>query len=513
MHQVTRIKSLIIAVFFIPLSFSTVVNAQDGAALKPNSLFSDNMVLQQGVDVPVWGTADEGEKVTVEFEGQKVSTITKDGHWMVKLAPLKVSRKPLSMTITGKNTLTIKNVLVGEVWVCSGQSNMEMLLSNAWPKPIVNWKEEAANANYPEIRQYHVARKAADTLVSDANSSWVVCDTATVKEYTAVGYFFARDLYKSLKVPIGLLFSAWGGTPAQNWTTRASLESNPELKHSVDNYYKAVKNFPTDLADFKKNQASIMAKWAADTLAASLAHQPLPKKPEAPRNPAGGAGGLYNAMINPLIPYAIKGVIWYQGEANSSTAKMYRTLFPLMINDWRKNWKQGEFPFLYVQIAPNRAMLPEIREAQLLTLDKVNNVAMAVTTDCGDSIAIHPTLKQPVGNRLQLAARALAYHEKIEYMGPIYKGFEIKDNTIEISFTHIGKGLMAKDGDLIGFTIAGEDKKFVTAKAVIKGDKVIVSGSEVAKPVAVRFGWEHVPITNLYNVEGLPASPFRTDVE
>jgi len=218
-------------------------------------------------------------------------------------------------------------------------------------------------------------------------------------------------------------------------------------------------------------------------------------------------------MINPLIPYAIKGVIWYQGESNSGKSKQYRTLFPTMINDWRKNWNQGEFPFLFVQIAPFQGMNPEIREAQLLTLNKVSNTGMAITTDCGDSSAIHPAYKQPVGNRLQLAARALAYNEKIEYSGPLYKSFEVKDNTIEISFTHVGKGLLAKDGDLTGFTIAGDDKKFVPAKAVIKGDKIIVSSSEVAKPVAARFGWTHIPVNNFYNRDGLPASPFRTDVD
>ena len=502
-----------IASSFLVLFLSLFTFSQGFALVKPNSLFSNNMVLQRGVSVPIWGTANDGEKVTVEFNGQKVTTVAKDGKWKVSLKALKANSKPQTMTITGENTIKIENILVGEVWVCSGQSNMEMSISSAWPKPITNVKEEIINANYPEIRQYHIAKKAADTLVSDANTTWVVCDTTTVKDFTAVGYFFGRDLYKSLKVPIGLLFTAWGGTPAENWTTRASLEANPELKYLAVSYERAVKNYPNALADFKKNQDSIMTKWKAETAAAKLANKTLPKKPEAPRNPAGGAGGLYNAMINPLIPYAIKGVIWYQGEANSSRAKVYRTLFPTLINDWRKNWNQGEFPFLFVQIAPHQGMSPEIREAQLLTLDKVPNTGMAVTTDCGDSIMIHPTHKQPVGNRLQLAARALAYNENIEYSGPLYKGFEVKDNTIEISFTHVGKGLLAKDGDLTGFTIAGDDKKFVPAKAVIKGDKIIVSSSDVANPKAARFGWNNIPINNFFNKDGLPASPFRTDVD
>jgi len=310
-----------------------------------------------------------------------------------------------------------------------------------------------------------------------------------------------------------MLFTAWGGTPAENWTTRASLEANPELKSLVESYDKALKNYPVALDSFNRNKAAIMAKWAADSLSATMAHKKLPVKPNAPRNPAGGAGGLYNAMINPLIPYAIKGAIWYQGESNGGRAKQYRTLFPTMINDWRRNWNQGEFPFLFVQIAPYGNMNPEIREAQLLTLGKVSNTAMAVTTDCGDSLHIHPAFKQPVGNRLQLAARALAYKEKIEYSGPLFDNYAIKDNTIEISFSHVGKGLVAKDGELKGFTIAGPDKKFVPATAVISGNKIIVSSPSINNPVAARYGWADYPVVNLFNVDGLPASPFRTDVE
>jgi len=498
---------------FLVLFASLFIWSYSFAIVKPNSLFSKNMVLQRGVPVPVWGTANDGEKVTVEFMGQKVSTVAKDGKWLVKLKALKVNSKPTAMTISGENTITIENILVGEVWVCSGQSNMEVSISSKAPLPITNVKEEIAAANYPEIRQYHIAKKGSDTLVNDANTNWVVCDTTTVKDFTAVGYFFGRDLYKSLKVPIGLLFTAWGGTPAENWTTRASMEANPELKTLVEAYEKAKKYYPQALDSFNRNKATIMAKWAADTLGASIAHKKIPLRPTAPRNPEGGAGGLYNAMINPLIPYAIKGVIWYQGESNASRAKQYLTLFPTMITDWRRNWNQDKFPFLFVQIAPHIAMTPEIREAQLLTLGKVSNTAMAVITDCGDSINIHPAFKQPVGNRLSLAARALAYGEKLEYSGPLYKGFEVKGNTIEISFTHVGKGLMAKDGALKGFTITADGKKFVPATGEIKGDKVIISSPEVATPTAARYGWSTFQRVNLFNEDGLPASPFRTDVQ
>jgi len=500
----TRLTVLLM-IIFLTKSFALV---------KPNSLFSNNMVLQRGVSVPIWGTANDGEKVTVEFNGQKVTTVAKDGKWKVNLKALKANSKPSVMTITGENTIKIENILVGEVWVCSGQSNMERQLGPRPPqKPIYNWEIEKAAANYPEIRQFFVAQKASDTMLSDVNSQWVICDTTSVINFSAVGYFFVRELYKKYHVPIGLLFSSVGGTPAENWTTRATLEANPELKSLAENYDKAVKNYALALDSFNKSKATLYSKWAADTMAASIAHKKIPQKPMPPRNPAGGAGGLYNAMINPLIPYAIKGVIWYQGESNGGRGKQYQTLFPTMITDWRKNWNEGDFPFMYVQIAPYRTADPMIREAQFLTLKKVPNVAMAVTTDCGDSADIHPTHKQTVGERLALAASALAYNERIEYSGPMFKGFEVKDNAIEISFTHIGKGLLAKDGNLTGFTIAGDDKKFAPAKAVIKGDKIIVSSSDVAKPTAARFGWNNNPINNFFNKDGLPASPFRTDVE
>jgi len=498
----------------LPFLLMVLLMTKGFALVKPNSLFSNNMVLQQGVTVPVWGTANDGEKVTVEFNGQKVSTVAKSGKWMLKLNALKASNKPSVMTISGENTIKIENILIGEVWVCSGQSNMERQLGPRPPqKPIYNWQAEKASANYPEIRQFIVARKASDTMVSDVNSQWVVCDTTSVINFSAVGFFFVRELYKKYQVPIGLLFSSVGGTPAENWTTRATLEANPELKSLAENYDKAVKNYALSLDSFNKAKATIYSKWAADTMAASIAHKKIPLKPMPPRNPAGGAGGLYNAMINPLIPYAIKGVIWYQGESNGGRGKQYRTLFPTMITDWRKNWNQGDFPFLFVQLAPYRGTDMMIREAQLMTLDKVPNTAMAVTTDCGDSIDIHPTHKQPVGERLALAARALAYNEKIEYSGPLYKGFEVKGNTIEISFTHVGKGLLAKDGDLKGFTISADGKVFVTAKAEIKGNKVVVSSPDISAPTAVRFAWLQSPVVNFYNDDGLPASPFRTDVD
>lgn len=482
------------------------------ASVKPNSLFSDNAVLQRGVEVPVWGEAAEGEKVTVAFAGQQVTTTAQHGKWMVKLKPLQAGG-PFSMIITGDNEVVIKNILVGEVWVCSGQSNMERQLG---PRPgqkyITDWQKERDAALYPEIRQYRVGRKPSPEPVNDAHSKWVVCSPATASDFSAVGYFFARDLYRQLKVPVGLLFSAVGGTPAEHWTSYETLAGDSALKRVVQAYEQSLKQYPSQLEKYKQNEATLLAQYTADTALARAQQKPLPRKPASPGDPrlSGNAGGLYNGMIRPLQPYAIKGVIWYQGEANRSNASFYRKLFPAMIASWRKEWGQGMFPFLFVQVAPYKDMTPDIREAQFLTSLSCPNTAMAVTIDCGDSADIHPSWKQPVGARLALAARALAYGEKVDYVGPVYQKMTIKGDAVILSFTH-ARELVAKDGELSGFVIAGPDKVFVPARALIKGRTIVVTGEGVAKPVAVRYGWSNVPHVNLYNEAGLPASPFRTD--
>jgi sialate O-acetylesterase len=487
------------------------------ADVKVNSLFSDNMVLQRNAEVPVWGKADEGEKVTVEFAGQTVSAVTQNGQWLVKLKSLKASNVPQEMIVTGKNSMTVRNILVGEVWVASGQSNMERQLGLRPPqKPILNWKQEAKDAqNYPQIREFTVARNSSDKKIEDAKSKWVVCDSVSATQFSAVGFFFARALTQQLKVPVGILFSAVGGTPAEKWTSRTAMEVNPELKSIVDNYEKSIEDFPNSLSKYKLNEDSLLKKWKSDTIAARIANKPMPKKPSAPIHPikAGDCGGLYNAMIAPLIPYAIKGVIWYQGEANAWNSKRYQTLFPAMMTDWRKQWSQGEFPFLFVQIAPYMGMRPEIREAQLVSWTKTPNTAMVVTVDCGDSADIHPSNKRPVGERLALAAQALAYSKRVIYSGPVYKSMLVKGATVELRFDFNGKGLVAKGDALTDFTITGADKKFVQAKAVIQGDKIVVSSDKVANPVAVRMGWSNVPHVNLFNKDGLPATPFRTDID
>lgn len=437
------------------------------AAVKPHGLFTDNMVLQQGMKVNIWGTADPEEKVTVKFEGQEVSAAAdKDGKWKVQLNPLKAGG-PFELQIGG---ITLKNVLVGEVWVCSGQSNME------WPMTLSrNPKQDIAESKNPMIRLIRIPKAPSPTPRTDfgpdkdiSTGRWTECGPDTVAGFSAVGYFFGRDLNKARKVPIGLIQSAWGGTAAERWTRTEIFDKYPELK--------------------------------------------------------GGKGSdLYNGMIAPLIPFAIKGAIWYQGESNAGQAWKYRTLHSAMIKNWRDDWKQGDFPFLFVQLAPfmkietepKESAWAELRDAQLYTAQTVPGTAMAVITDYGDPADIHPKDKDPVGARLALCAQALAYNEKIPYSGPEYTKQRVDGNKIVLQFKHLEGGLVAKENkgssELTGFAICGKDQKWLNAEAKIVGDTVVVSSAQVPEPVAVRFGWANCPVVNLFNKAGLPASPFRTD--
>ncbi len=428
-----------------------LVAASAFAAVKPNPLFSDNAVLQRGIRLPVWGTAADGEKVTVKIQGQEVSTVAHNGWWMLHLAPL-APGGPFTMTINGEE---IKNVLVGEVWVCSGQSNMAWQLKNA-----SNGAEAVAASADPMLRLYSVPKMGQPFELPKA---WVESNPETSPTFSAVGYFFGKSLRKALGVPVGLIDSSVGGTPAEAWTSRYCLKQRPDLNGVARPAY------------------------------------------------------LYNSMIAPLIPYGIRGAIWYQGEANAGRAYAYRELMPLMIKCWRDAWGQGDFPFLMVQLAPFAGNMteqtwPELREAQLLTAENTPNVGMAVITDVGEEKDIHPKQKEVVGQRLALAARAIAYKQDIEYSGPIYKAFKVEGDKAIVSFDHVDGGLVAKGGELKGFTIAGADGKFVPGKAEIKRHiGIVVTSPEVPKPVAVRYGWSNWMDVNLYNEAGLPASPFRTD--
>ncbi|MDB6109677.1 MAG: Sialic acid-specific 9-O-acetylesterase, partial [Pedosphaera sp.] len=405
----------------------------------------------------------------------------------------------------GKNAITLKNVLVGEVWICSGQSNMEFPLE----KSFESKGDIDASAN-PVIRLFKVARLKANAPTNDVKGAWQECNPGTVGGFTAVGYYFGRDLQKARNVPVGLIDSDWGGSPAEAWMSQAALSCNPRYqKEILDSYSVALEHYEESHAKFDKEAA--MAKTAGKPITKTSAPRP-PWKPAE----------LYNGMIAPLVPYAIKGAIWYQGEANAGRAEQYRALFPDMIRDWRQDWNQGDFTFLAVQLAPFMAIKDEpsdsnwaeLREAQLNTTKILPKTGMAVITDIGNPKNIHPTKKRPVGERLALAARGIAYEEKIVYSGPIYRKMEVKEGKIILTFDHAGGGLEAHDGVLKGFAICGEDHKFVWADAIIEAksaNKIIVSSPSVAKPAAVRYGWADCPVVNLWNKEGLPASPFRTD--
>ncbi|MEW6156186.1 MAG: sialate O-acetylesterase [Verrucomicrobiota bacterium] len=473
------------------------------AHLKLPALFTDHMVLQQGQPVPVWGWADAGEKVTVQFGKQKVTTTAgPDGKWMVRLKKLKASASPATLKVSGHDTIEIQDVLVGEVWIASGQSNME------WALRITHEPQQAiANAANPHLRLFTVPKLKANEPMPDIKSSWVECNSQSVSNFSAVAYYFARDLQKALRVPVGIIHTSWGGSPAEVWMSRDVLEKNPDYKGAIlDTYAAAFAKYEQAKASFEKEQADLKAQGKTSD-----------KRP--PGAPYWKPTELYNGMIAPLIPYAIQGAIWYQGESNAGRAHQYRTLFPDMIRNWRRDWGQGDFTFLAVQLAPFTAIKDqpgdsdwaELREAQALATKVLPKVGMAVITDVGDEKDIHPRKKEPVGARLALAARGIAYGEKITYCGPCYRSMQIRGNQAVLHFDHVGRGLEARGGELKGFAIAGADQKFVWAKAEIQGKTVVVSSSEISNPVAVRFGWANYPVVNLWNLDGLPASPFRTD--
>lgn len=493
------IKAQVLRVWVCIFSLSIVLGAH--AELQLPALFSDNMVLQQGASVPVWGWADHGEVVTVKFRGQKISATAHNGKWSIRLRRLKAGGPDVLAIATKTRTLQFTNVLVGEVWVCSGQSNMEWPMSQSFePEAAI------ASATNTMIRLFNVPNVKSDAPTVRINASWKLCSPEGIKSFSAVGYYFGKDLQKARKVPVGLIQSDWGGSPAEVWMSRESLEINPRYQTEI---------LDSNAEAWKKHQEAVIA-YEIEKAAAQGKGEEFKKQP-----PRFGwkATELYNGMIFPLIPYAIKGAIWYQGESNAGRADQYRTLFPDMIRNWRRDWGQGDFSFLAVQLAPFQAIKPdpqesswaELREAQLLATTVLASVGMAVITDVGDPKDIHPKKKQPVGARLALAARAIAYGEKIEYSGPLYRSMDTKDGKIILHFNHLGKGLEARDGELKGFAICGEDRKYIWAKAEIVGNTIVVSSPEVAKPVAVRYGWADCPVVNLWNKDGLPASPFRTD--
>jgi len=474
---------------FLLLSWTTA-----NADVTLPKVIGSNMVLQRDLSVPIWGWAEEGEKVTVSFAGQTKMTETgKNGKWMVKLDKLKASPKPAKLTIKGKNEITIENILVGEVWICSGQSNMEWSIRQS-----VNAKEEIAASDHPNIRLFNVPGHTTSPLPKEKGAgSWQVCSPKTSSGFSAVGYYFGRRLQKELNVPIGLIGSNWGGTRIEPWTTLAGFQSVPELSKIAQ-----------QVKGYKENT----------------------------RVGGGTPSAIYNSMVHPLTPFAMRGAIWYQGESNGGEHMTYYHKKHALVNGWRKAFQNKDLGFYWVQLAnfrqPNKNPAggdgwAKIREAQTKALD-IPHTGMAVAIDLADAHNpndIHPRNKQDVGGRLAQWALHQTYDKKdLVPTGPLYKSHAIKGDKVHISFDHVGKGLIVgkkikleptaevKGGKLEHFSIAGEDKKWVWADAKIEGDTVVVSSKEVKKPVAVRYGFTMNPANaNLYNKDGIAASPFRTD--
>ena len=636
-----------------------IINTSSAQIVLP-ACFTDNMVLQQQTKVNLWGTETPGKTFTITTSwNNKTYNASGDaqGNWCIKIST-PVYGGPYTITFNDGQLTTLKNILIGEVWVCSGQSNMEMPVTSFYGD-VLNLPYELADAaNYPEIRMLKIDNQTSFTPLTTVKTKWgwLVCDPKSVRDFSAVAYFFAKNLFIDKHIPIGIINSTWGGTVAEAWTSGDALKTMPafapfvksaedglnqdkinaryqtELRTWIDSInikdpaYQQGKllwaepgfddsawpkmTLPTyweqagvpdyDGTMWFRKKVNIPAAWAGKDLqlnigaiddydvsyfnGAEIGHTELfvykrsyaipGKLVKAGENTIairvfdnGGLGGInkgplqlslandttgqidlagqwtyhkanelkllpqppalsnspnrpmliYNAMINPILPYTIKGVIWYQGESNADRAVQYRQLFPLLINDWRQKWGEGNFPFYFVQIAnyaatdqPPAANWPALRDAQLSTLS-VPNTGMAVTIDIGDEHRIHPQNKQEVGRRLALIARAKTYGENIPYSGPVYKSQAISGNKIELEFTHTDNGLLAKGDTLKGFTIAGADKKFYAAQAVVSGNKVVVSSLDVTNPVAVRYAWANNPLCNLYNGANLPASPFRTD--
>lgn len=635
-------KSFKLIVFFILFGFNFQYLKAD---VKLADVFSDHMVLQRNIKLKIWGTAHIDEKITINFNGQTAKTkASKDGNWEITLKPMNAGG-PFEMTIEGNNSVTLKDILIGDVWICSGQSNMAWTVKNS-----KNADTEIKNANYPNIRLLQLPNQMSTTPITTIpNTTWKACNSETIKEFSAVAYFFGREIHQEVNVPIGLIQTAWGGTCVETWTSKESIIKLPKY----EDFAKRIEAFDIEqekekkrdklrklIGEFPAKEVGIQQQWmlpetdrsnwlgmnlptlwddkgyedldglvwfsydfdvdlknVGDKIELSLGAiddsdiawingvkvgqtnwgfdvnrlYTVPKEAlksgknnitvrvQDRRNKGGFSASakeffinlgtekislastwkfkvdevydnfeispneqpslLYNGMINPLIPYGIKGVIWYQGENNSRRAKEYAITFPNLINNWRKDWGQGDFPFLFVQLAnfgapnnsPSNSNWAELRESQTKTL-ALKNTGMASAVDIGEAYNIHPKNKQDVGKRLSLAALKVAYNKDIVYSGPQYKSMEITNDKAIISFNHVGSGFKVKDGQIKEFEIAGADKKFYKATAKIDGDKIVVWSSEVKSPVAVRFAWANNPAQfNLYNKEGLPAVPFRTD--
>lgn len=517
LRQLRSVLTLVLALLFC--------SVQADADVTLPTVFGDHMVLQRDAAVPVWGWAEPGESVTVAFRNQsKTATADSQGNWRVELDPLAVG-DPGTLTVAGSNKVELSDVLVGEVWVCSGQSNMNFAVNGAIDSDL-----EAAAANFPNLRLFKVPQLTATEPQSDVNNNgervdipWQPCTPQTIPGFTAVGFFFGRQLHQTLQVPVGLIQTAWGGTRAEAWTSPEALASNSTLKPILDTWADRVENYDPEQAE-RRFQAAL-GRWQEQSAAAREAGRRPPRRPQKQGEPLldrHHPSNLYNAMVAPLTPYAIRGAIWYQGEANTGRAYQYRTLMPTLITSWRNAWQEGDFPFYMVQLANFKAIQDqpvdsdwaELREAQSLTVDALPNVGVACITDLGAALDIHPKDKQNVGKRLARLALHNDYGmENLVPQGPTYQSMEIQGAEITVRFETYGSPLITwYRQPLTGFAIAGEDHQWMWANAEISSpNTVTLSHPDVLDPIAVRYNWADNPQGNLYNALYLPAYPFRSD--
>jgi sialate O-acetylesterase len=500
-----RSSALIGSNFFLGLAAAA---GAANAEIKLPHMLSDHAVLQREAPIHIWGMADPGEKITVTFHEQTMAAVADQlGDWSLYLRP-EHAGGPYTLTVTGSNTLTRSDILVGDVWFASGQSNMQLpLLGFPGSATLLNGAEEIAAANHPQIHLLHIPNTASEYEQADEPAEWTLCTPATATTFSAVAYFFGRDVQEKEHVPIGLIDSTWGGTPVSPWISLDGLSANASLMPEF------AARVP--MVQMQKNVPAMMAEEKREDTAALAAGQPLPKHPWHPNPASWEPAALFNGMVAPATDYTIKGVLWYQGETDSSAvrAPLYEDAFTTMISDWRKRWREGQFPFLFVQISSFTSTPQEywgmIRDAQRRSL-KLAGTAMAVSLDKGLADNVHPPDKQTIGMRLSLAARAIAYGEQVEFSGPLYREAVPEGSGMRVYFTH-GEGLAAKGGVLNGFEVAGENLQFHPAMAKIENQTVVVHADAVDQPAYVRYAWPNASLdANLYNSAGLPASTFTS---
>ena len=479
------------------------------ADVKPNQLFSDHAVLQSGMPIPVWGMADPGEKVTVKLGGGTQSTTAgTDGRWMVRLGKM-AAGGPFVMTIAGKNTVTVNDVLVGEDWIGSGQSNMAFTVSvkAASFAGMLDEDKEIAAANYPQLRIFMAKTKKSYEPETEIEGEWKIATPENAGAFSAVAYLFGRDLNRALKVPMGMVVIAFGASTAESWISRPVVAADAEMKPMLTHF--------DELVEFYKTHPGATTDQAP---AAPQTINSRPGKPGPLRDPVQDQHQptvLYNGMVHPIVPFAVRGVIWYQGESivgGKAGVALYPHVMEALVKDWRAEWGEGNLPFYCVQLPPlkNTSNNPMVREGQAKLLS-LPNTGMAVTLDVGDPANVHPKNKEPVGDRLSRIALANVYGRKIEFSGPVFSGAKVDGSNIVVSFTH-AEGLAGKDGPLKWFQVAGPDGHYVDAEAKVDGSTVVAHSDQVTSPVSVRYAWDNYPEgANLVNGAGLPAAPFRTD--